>query len=61
MTAVDRLVDYFVREARDHGLIDVKFFPTTDPSLTREECAEAMLAAMLSPQPVDATFYNEEF
>jgi hypothetical protein len=55
-----RLAEYFVDQARNHGLIDVKFFPTTDPSLTVDDCAEAMLAALLNPQPSTPLAWESE-
>lgn len=42
----EALADWFVREVRERGLVDLKTFPTTDTSATVEDCAAAILAAV---------------
>lgn len=44
--SVAKLADWFVKQVREDGLVDVKFFPTTDSSVTVEDAAAAMLEAM---------------
>lgn len=62
-SARDRLASYLVQQVRENGLVDVKFFPTTDSNATVEQCAEAILQALTNPTPVavDHAWDSEPF
>ena len=46
MSNTEKLADWFVDQVRNHGLRDVKFFPTTDTSASVDDCAGALLEVL---------------
>ena len=54
VSASERFAAWFLLQVREHGLYDVKFFPTSDVNATVEDCCEAFLAALGGP-PTNGT------